>query len=252
MRAAESTLVRAGLGEGLDGELISVIIDISADATKCGIEVGADAVDDSTVVCEFDCGGSVETAEVGFGFGFGLISDYEKMVLFDDDAEVDADAIGNLIAIEMDAAGLDSLVAGGGSEDSVFGFASEKEKLILFDNDDGSIGLDYSLKIECNSVTSDVAEYVRVVEYVRAAGFGLFVGAGHSVWRNVVFDPFETGGTWADDDLKATRKSVAYVVDVYVRMAGFVSDRERFIGLLVTLVTLGYLRVGAPSNCRRW
>ena len=146
------------------------------------------------------------------------------MVLFDDDAEVDADAIGNLIAIEMDAAGLDSLVAGGGSEDSVFDFASEKEKLILFDNDDGSIGLDYSLKIECNSVTSDVAEYVRVVEYVRAAGFGLFVGAGHSVWRNVVFDPFETGGTWADDDLKATRKSVAYVVDVYVRMAGFVSD----------------------------
>jgi hypothetical protein len=111
----------------------SVVIDIGADVIECGTEVDAGAVADSTV-CGFDCGGSVEAAEVGFGFG--LISDYEKMVLFDDDAEVDADAIGNLIAIEMDAAGLDSLVTGSGSVEVAevgFGFKfGFKEKMILF------------------------------------------------------------------------------------------------------------------------
>ena len=69
-------------------------------------------------------------------------------------------------------------------------------------------------------MTSDVAEYVR------AAGFDSFVGAGHCTWRKVVFD--DDAECICDDAeyyiLKIGCGSVTAVVDVYIRMADFVSD----------------------------
>ena len=164
----------------------SVVIDIGADVTECGTEMDAGAVADSTV-CGFDCGGSVEAAEVGFGFGFN--SEYEKMILFDDDAEVDADAIGTLISIEMDAAGLDSLVTGSGSVEVAevgFGFKfGFKEKMILFADVSETARGDAELKKGSDDMVSGfgpdvISEFVCAIDISGRFGFDILYDPGGS------------------------------------------------------------------------
>ena len=202
----------------------SVVIDIGvcADATVWDGELVSCAVQKQ--IADVDADSENGTGDGSEDSVFGFVSGVDCFDLAEWDDEVDADAVGKLIECELVAAGLDSLalgsLAGGGSEESVFGFAYEKQKLILFDNDAGSIGLDNSLKIESNSVTSDVSDYVRAV------GFGPFVRAGHCICRNIIFDD-DAESTCDDADyciLKIGCDFVTAVIDGYIRMADFVSD----------------------------
>jgi hypothetical protein len=99
--------------------------------SDCGIEGFAAWLD------SLAGGGTEEAAEVVVG-SEDWIRDSVMNSIGGCGCEFDADAVGKLIAIEMDAAGLDSLVTGSGSvviPDVSFGFGSGfKEKMIEFDD----------------------------------------------------------------------------------------------------------------------
>ena len=106
----------------------SVVIDIGADATVWGGELDIDA-DEKGGVMRNSCSGSLEVAaQVGFGSAVWM----DDSAMNDTggwDCDFDADTVGNLIAIEVDAAGLDSLVGGGSVMIPELGFVSEICKL---------------------------------------------------------------------------------------------------------------------------
>ena len=149
VRAAESTQVRAAEADvaagvtSCSGSVVdwvedwiqdSVIIDIGADAAVWNSELGFDAVKKHIADAYSENGaGTEDSAEVGS-------EDWIRDSVVDSiggwDCDFDADAVGEMIAIEMDAAGLDSLVTGSGSvviPDVSFGFGSGfEEKMIQF------------------------------------------------------------------------------------------------------------------------
>jgi hypothetical protein len=181
VRAAESTQVRAaestgGTSYSCCGSVVdwvkdwmedSVIIDIGADATKCGTELNADGCGIEGFAAWLDslaCGGSVETAEDSV-VDFAFVK--EKLILFDDDAEgIQMDSSLKIGCISVTsvadeyvrAAGFDSFVAAGRCI----------RRSIIFDDDAECICGDadyYNLKIGCSFVTAVADVYIRMADF---------------------------------------------------------------------------------------